>query len=375
LCRRADDELAGERCADDRSRRFSHETFTVITAQRPRSLKGIVMIKFKALLCGVILILCSPLGSAGATTLVETFVSGAGNDSNDCSFAHPCRSFNGAYNQTEAGGQITVVDTADYGSLIINKSISIVNATSGTAALCCNGASLTSVGGGAPITFTAQIFILANATDIVTLRGLELTGQGLSGTSAVLIANAERVNIENCIIRNASNSGILVAPNTMGIVATLAPNINIKVQDTTITGSSGGIKVTSVAGVTVNAAIHRSQIDNNIGGGIRIDGTSGGVVTATISDSHIASNGGNGVNVVGSTSNVMVTLLGDVIGFNSSAGVQTNGTSAAAVLNGTSLLNNASALSVVGGGRILTYGNNSIVGSSGSGFTGTATLQ
>lgn len=333
------------------------------------------MIKFEAFLCGVIVILCSSLGPAGATTLVETFVSGAGSDSNDCSFAHPCQTFGGAYLKTEAGGQITVLDTADYGALLIEKSISIVNATSGTASLCCNVSSLTSIGMGGPITYNAQIFVLANATDVVTLRGLEFTGQGLSSTSAVIIANAERVNIENCVIRNASNTGILVIPNTMGIAAMLASNINVKVQDTTITGSGSGIKLTSVLGVTVNAAIHRSQIDNNVGGGIRIDGTSGGVVTATVSDSHIASNAGNGVNAVGGISNVMVTLLGDVIGFNGSAGVQANGTSAAAVLNSTSLLNNASALSAINGGRILTYGNNSIVGSSGSGFTGTATLQ
>jgi len=333
------------------------------------------MIKFEAFLCSVILILCSSLGPAGATPLVETFVSGAGSDSNDCSFGHPCRTFGGAYVQTEAGGQITVLDTADYGALLIQKSINIVNATSGTASLCCNVSSFTSVGAGEPITYSAQIFILANATDVVTLRGLELTGQDLSSTSAVIIANAERVNIENCIIRNANITGILVVPNTMGTAAMLAPNIYVKVQDTTITGSNSGIKLTSVPGVSVNAAIHRSQIDNNIGGGIRIDGTSGGVVTATVSDSHIASNAGNGVNAVGSSSNVMVSLLRDVIGFNGSAGVQANGTSAAALLDSTSLLNNASALSVVGGGRILTYGNNSIVGSPGSAFTGTATLQ
>jgi len=39
-------------------------------------------------------------------------------------------------------------------------------------------------------------------------------------------------------------------------------------------------------------------------------------------------------------------------------------------------LNNLTgATSVVAGGRVVTYGNNSIVGSSGSGFTGTASLQ
>jgi hypothetical protein len=47
------------------------------------------------------------------------------------------------------------------------------------------------------------------------------------------------------------------------------------------------------------------------------------------------------------------------------------------VLVQTTLLdqNASGATSIVGGGRILTYGNNSIVGSSGSGFNGPASLQ
>src|SRR6202035_1120017 len=109
---------------------------------------------------------------------------------------------------------------------------------------------ISSVTMGVLTTYNAQIFILANATDVVTLRGLELTGQSLTATSGVIVANAERVNIENCIIRNASNPGILVVPNTMGFGATLASNVDVKIQDTTITGSSSGIKLTSVPGVT-----------------------------------------------------------------------------------------------------------------------------
>ena len=94
------------------------------------------------------------------------------------------------------------------------------------------------------------------------------------------------------------------------------------------------------------------------------------------SDSTIGLDAGNGLNALGSSSNVMVDLLRDVIAFNGTAGVQANGATAAVLVNGTALLNNSSALSAVGGGRILTYGNNSIVGPAGSAFrTGTASLQ
>jgi hypothetical protein len=47
-----------------------------------------------------------------------------------------------------------------------------------------------------------------------------------------------------------------------------------------------------------------------------------------------------------------------------------------ALVNNTVLDSNAAgATSAVGGGRTLTYGNNSIIGSAGSGFTGPTPLQ
>ena len=72
----------------------------------------------------------------------------------------------------------------------------------------------------------------------------------------------------------------------------------------------------------------------------------------------------------------MLNIIHDVIASNGNAGIQANGTNAAALVNGSVLdSNTAGATAVVGAGRILTYGNNSIVGTPGSGFTGTASLQ
>jgi hypothetical protein len=61
---------------------------------------------------------------------------------------------------------------------------------------------------------------------------------------------------------------------------------------------------------------------------------------------------------------------------NGNAGIQANGTNEAALGNGSVLdSNTAGATSAVGGGRILTYGNNSTIGLPGSGFTGTTPLN
>src|SRR5215813_4615118 len=109
--------------------------------------------------------LFATLGSSGAYALANrTFVSGTGSDANPCSLAAPCRSFAGAIVQTNAGGEIAVLDTAGYGTVAINKAISIVNEEG--------------VEAGITVTSGDGITVAAGPTDTVNLRGLTLVGVG-----------------------------------------------------------------------------------------------------------------------------------------------------------------------------------------------------
>jgi hypothetical protein len=96
-----------------------------------------------------------------------------------------------------------------------------------------------------------------------------------------------------------------------------------------------------------------------------------------IADSVVSNNGGNGINAVGNAGGqAVVSIKNSVIAKNGVAGVQANGVNAGVLLQTTLLDQNANgATSIVNGGHISTYGNNSIVGSAGSGFTATAGLQ
>src|SRR5215472_4077707 len=105
----------------------------------------------------------------------RTFVSGSGSDANPCSLGAPCRSFAGALAQTNAGGEIVVLDSAGYGSVTITKSISI-NAPDGIE------------GGITVTTATDGITISAGASDVVNLRGLTLTGGGV-GKNGIKFTN------------------------------------------------------------------------------------------------------------------------------------------------------------------------------------------
>ena len=68
--------------------------------------------------------------------LSHTYVSSKGDDASNCSLTTPCRYLQAALTATGAGGEITILDTADINNgttLTINKAISIANAGSADA--------------------------------------------------------------------------------------------------------------------------------------------------------------------------------------------------------------------------------------------------
>src|SRR6266545_2531661 len=85
---------------------------------------------------------------------IRTYVSGLGDDSGPCSETAPCRTFQTAVGLTLPGGEIFVLDSANYGPVTIDKALTIM-----------------SEGGVAGILATkgAGIKVYAGASDVVTL--------------------------------------------------------------------------------------------------------------------------------------------------------------------------------------------------------------
>src|SRR5437660_9164583 len=97
------------------------------------------------------------------TPQIRTYVSGMGDDSGPCTETAPCRTFQTAIGLTLAGGEIFVLDSADYGPVTIDKALTIM-----------------SEGGVAGILATkgAGIKVYAGVSDVVSLRGLDIDGGG-----------------------------------------------------------------------------------------------------------------------------------------------------------------------------------------------------
>src|SRR5215467_4594521 len=63
--------------------------------------------------------------SASLAQVQRTFLSATGSDGNPCSRAAPCRTLAQAISQTNAGGEVVILDSAGYGPVTIPKSITV----------------------------------------------------------------------------------------------------------------------------------------------------------------------------------------------------------------------------------------------------------
>jgi len=299
--------------------------------------------------------------SAQATTAANTWFGLNGSDSNNCSSpTTPCLTLAGAYAETAPGGTINCTDNT---AIISSATLTITHSVT----IDCRSVTVVLMGSSVDV-----ITVSAGVNDVVILRGLEFESYvisgGLPGLTGVHLISAGALHIENCTFRNFTTAAIQLTPTNAA---------QLYVADSTIQHNAAGILINPGSGGSATASFDHVAITENTGGGLKVQTTTSGPVTVDISNSTVSYNAGNGLNgVSGAGGATMLNLRNDVIASNGSAGIQANGANAAALVNNTLLdSNTAGATSAVGGGRILTYGNNSIVGNLGSGFTSSTPLQ
>jgi hypothetical protein len=268
---------------------------------------------------------------ASSTPLTRTYVSGTGNDSNPCTAAKPCLTFKGALALTVAGGEIYVLDSANYGPVTINKALTITSEGAVAGVLATSGAGIT---------------ISAGATDVINLRGLDIDGSG-SGSVGIQFNSGQSLNIQKSAVRNFTGSGINFAPSAAS---------SLFVADTTlINNGSNGISLTNNA----TGAVTRVTATNN-GAGILAYGSS---VNLTVTDS-VASKNTYGIGA--SSSAVMVrnsTFNSNSIGISADQ-------SAVVRVGQSTITANVTGWQSTNSGQVVSYGNNNV---SGNTTDGTAT--
>ena len=243
---------------------------------------------------------------AADAAIFRTYVSAFGSDSNLCTASSPCASFQAALAQTTAGGEIFVLNSADYGPVTINKSVTITSEGAVAGVLATTGAAIT---------------ISAGASDVVNLRGLGLDGAN-SGSIGIQFVSGKSLTVQKSFVRNFANSGITFSPSA---------SATLFVSDTVVSNNGSNGILVSGGSSAVNAALSRVTASGN-GVGVLASGSG---VTLSVTDS-VASNNTYGIGATASA--VMVrnsTASNNSIGISSQTGATVRVSQSTVTGNGT----------------------------------------
>lgn len=288
------------------------------------------------------------VSQAAYSQSTRTWVSVNGNDGNDCSRTTPCRTLSGALAKTSAGGEIDVLDSGDFGSVTLNKTISVI--TPG-------------VLGGIQTGSGTAITVNAGASDKIVLRGLTIDGSGTGGTGISFVA-AGALHIENCTINNFNVYGIHFAPNSSS---------KLYVRDTIITNNGsattgGGVFIQPTGTGSARAIFNQVNIANNYFG-LRADGAvSTGGINITVQGGSASGNTQSGIIAVSGATATWVMVNGTSVS-NNGFGVRADGAGALFHLGNTTVAGNGTGMSAINGGTLLSYGNNHVDGNTVDGIS------
>jgi Right handed beta helix region len=209
---------------------------------------------------------CIP-AHAGPRAFVAS--SGSNGGAARCTMNNPCRTFQAAHDAVDAGGEVVALDTAEYGSVIVTKSLSILGSPGAIAII---------------TVATGSGVVVATPGINVVLRNLNITGvpNGLVFVTAGADMSAgNSLSIENCVFSNL----------TLGLRVTSASDVRIVnsvMRGNTLYGA------TISGGATVDVV--RSQFMGNGASGffLSVSSTLNTLTSASISDSESSGNGGHG---------------------------------------------------------------------------------
>jgi hypothetical protein len=256
----------------------------------------------------------------------RTWVSGVGDDLNDCSRTAPCKTFAGAISKTAAGGEINCLDPGGFGAVTITKAI-MISCETGTAGVLVQG--------------TNAIIVNAGTGDVVFLKGLDIEGLG-TGLNGISFLAGKGLYVTNCVIRGFATNAINFAPSTV--------NASLVVQDTIVADNvGGGILVKPSGGFSANALLANTQMVRGVFG-LRVEDRG----KTTVFNSSASSNSNNGFIVVSAAVAAEINLTHSVTANNGTNGIQSNGANALVRIYDTSILDNASnGISLVSGGTVM----------------------
>ena len=274
---------------------------------------------------------------AAQAQATRTWVSGEGDDVNSCSRVAPCQTFAGALARTATNGIINCLDGGGFGTVTITKSVTID---------CHEELGSILASGSTGITVNIPTGVATDTLRTVRIRNLRIDGvgsNGRSGITGIRILAAASVIVEDTLIQNFTQGGISVAPTT--------PALDLTIHDSMIgENAGGGLILTAAAGRSITATLDNVRLTGNVTAGISLTKTTTGTIVANVTDSQIE----NGSNF----------------------GIRSVGAGALVRLSGSAVTGNATGLSAITSGQIISLRNNLVLGNTADGaFTSSVPLK
>ena len=242
--------------------------------------------------------------------LFRAYVSGAGVDTNPCTLQQPCRLLPAALTAVASGGEIWMLDSANYntGQVNVTKSVTIL-AVPGVVG------SVVATGGGHAININTAgvkvalrnlviVHLTSSTNGISFASGSELHVTGceigrVQGTGIYASAPNSKVNVENTVLRDmntglyavdsvvATLEGVHVTGNTAGI--TISDGARVTVANSVVSGNIYGVQVYTTSGAA-RAVVEGSSLTGNLIGAYAQAAVAGGIAHLSVSRSDVSHN-------------------------------------------------------------------------------------
>lgn len=298
------------------------------------------------------------LGAAAGSAQVRTWVSTRGADTNPCNRNFPCRTFAAAIAAVDDGGEVVVLDSGGFSSVIVNKGVSIVAPKGIHAAI-------------AP---TSGIAILVNtAGEPVVLSNLYLNAQGAG--QGIHFQGTGDLHVKDCVANGFIDSGLFSAIAASGRLFVSSSEFrNNDVNGLRYSSDAPGQAVVDHCSFSDNGAagfvgigtgkllVRDSVSSSNGTEGFQLNWGSGQQVVLV--DCVAANNSASGFQASTISGGTLIVHLEQCTAAGNATGVhasQTPGASAAMYLANSAVVHNGVGFLFSGGGEIHSRGDNTVL--------------
>jgi hypothetical protein len=226
--------------------------------------------------------------------LFRAYLSSTGSDTNDCTRPTPCRLLPAALAAVADGGEIWMLDSANYNTATVNitKSVSILAVPGAVGSVVATGGPAISITAGS-LTVALRNLVIVPLAGGGGTSGVEMTGASTLFIENSLIANlptdgvkvvgAGKVKITNCILRNNGGYGVWIQDGALGEISgtQILANANgilaqgtgngtpgnvtmATISDSIISGGSVGVSASALSTGLAQLSVTRSTIEGTV---------------------------------------------------------------------------------------------------------------